>query len=72
MINIKIEDILNKEMSRTEFLGLIGAGILSMVGVTALLKNASEIFGKSSPQKSGMLQYGSDVYGGTKPKDSII
>ncbi len=42
-MNIKIVDILQKEVSRTEFLGLVGAGILSVVGVTALLKNLGDV-----------------------------
>lgn len=70
-MNIKIEDILQKEMSRTEFLGLVGAGLLSMVGVTALLKNLGDIFGKSN-QKSGVLNYGSDNYGGSAGKKNTL
>lgn len=63
-MNIKINDILQKEVSRTEFLGLVGAGLLSAVGVTALLKNLGDVFGKT-PQKSGVLNYGNDNYGGS-------
>lgn len=71
-MNLKIEDILQKEMSRTEFLGLVGAGILSAVGVTALLKNLGDIFGKST-QKQSVLNYGNDSYGGgtAKSKNSL-
>ena len=70
-MNIKIEDMLQKEVSRTEFLGLVGAGLLSLVGVTALLKNLGDVFGKSSP-KTGVLNYGNDNYGGSTGKKNSL
>ena len=69
-MKINVEDILQKEMTRTEFLGLVGAGILSVVGVTSLLKNLSDIFSKSS-SKVSTLGYGGDAHGGTSDKSNM-
>lgn len=62
-MNIKIEELLKKEVSRKEFLGLIGAGILSMVGISGLLKNLNIDLNKKT---SNLPDYGDDVYGGVK------
>lgn len=70
-MNIKIDDILQKEVSRTEFLGLVGAGLLSVVGVTALLKNLGDVFSKSG-QKASTLNYGNDNYGGSTSKKNSL
>ncbi len=69
-MKINVEDMLQKEVTRTEFLGLVGAGILSVVGVTALLKNLSDIFDKSN-SKVSTLGYGGDAYGGTGDKSNM-
>ena len=58
-----IDNILSKEVSRKEFLGLVGASILSLIGITAMLKNIDQTFSKSSKSKQG-LNYGDDLYGG--------
>ncbi len=70
MKNIKINEVLSKEMSRTEFLGLIGAGLLSMIGVTALVKNLGDVFGKIN-NKQNSFNYGNDNYGGSSNKSKL-
>ena len=58
-----IDTILKKEMTRKEFLGMIGLGIISIIGISSLLKNLGEGFSKqigSSPS----LEYGDNIYGG--------
>jgi hypothetical protein len=61
-MNDKIQGLLAKEISRKDFLGLIGAGILSVVGVSTLLKSMGAI--KTSTTQSGDLDYGQSNYGG--------
>jgi hypothetical protein len=63
IMNDKIQDLLAKEISRKDFLGLIGAGILSVVGVSTLLKNIGGI--KTSSVQTKELGYGQSTYGGT-------
>lgn len=70
-MKIDVSEILQKEMSRTEFLGLVGAGLLSMVGITSMLKNLGSLTHKSSP-KSGVLNYGTDNYGGSSTKSQSL
>lgn len=62
-MKLDVTEILKKEMSRTEFLGLVGAGVLSMVGVTSMLKNLGGFFSGTS-SKTGSLDYGMSNYGG--------
>ena len=58
----QIDGILQKEMSRQEFLTLVGAGILSLVGISSLLQMMSH----KTKQQSPSLGYGTSVYGGNK------
>ena len=59
----QIDGILQKEMSRQEFLTLIGAGVLSLVGISSLLNMLST---KSKTQQQEPLGYGMSPYGGQK------
>lgn len=68
-MNIKIDELLKKEVSRKEFLGLIGAGLLSIVGISGLLKNLNIDLNKKTT--SNLLDYGGDVYGGSSQKGPI-
>ncbi len=70
-MKLNITDLLQKEMSRTEFLGLVGAGLLSMIGVTSMLKNLGSFTHKSS-SNSGVLNYGTDNYGGSSSKNQSL
>lgn len=60
-----LDEILQKKMTRTEFLGLIGAGALSVVGITSLLKNLSEGTKKQSGKTAMVDGYGASTYGGS-------
>lgn len=62
-MNDKIQGLLSKEISRKDFLGLIGAGVLSVVGVSTLLKNLGGGLKTNSIQSSN-LDYGQNSYGG--------
>lgn len=64
-MNTKIlQDLLDKRVSRREFLSYIGAGILAVVGITSFLKTIGGHTKKiSEPSKFG---YGGGTYGGKK------
>lgn len=64
-MKLNITDILQKEMSRTEFLGLVGAGLMSMIGVTTMLKNLGVFFSKTNTGV-GNIDYGMNTYGGSE------
>ena len=54
-----LQDLLDKEMDRKEFLTHAGAAVLALVGIAGLLKSLNDIGHKSV--SSG---YGSGSYGG--------
>lgn len=64
-MDIKIDDILNREVSRKEFLAIAATAIISAIGVSSMIKNISGTFSKKGANSSS-LNYGGDVYGGTK------
>ena len=67
-MNKNLQSLLEKEVSRKEFLGLIGASILAVAGVSSLLKNLGlEKLVKNQSTSSPSVGYGGDVYGGNKP-----
>lgn len=57
-----IQTILSKPMNRREFLAHVGAGALTVVGVSGLIRTLSEYTGK--PHR--ISGYGSTSYGGPK------
>ena len=60
----KLNEVLQKKMTRAEFLGLIGASDLSVVGITSLLKNLSDGVDKRSVSPTKSDSYGGSTYGG--------
>ena len=58
-MNLPINELLQKEMSRKDFLRLVGVGLLTIGGVNALLKNFEHL-GKAPKKSAG---YGSSAYG---------
>lgn len=67
-MHIQVEEILQKEMTRLEFLGLIGAGILSVIGVSALIKNVGQSFKTDKPLNTPVGTGSTDSYGGLAKK----
>jgi arginine exporter protein ArgO len=61
--------LLNKEVSRKEFLQHVGIAILALIGVGGLLKTLSES-SKNQLQQSSQsgFGYGSGTYGGIKKR----
>ncbi len=62
-----LDNLSEREMTRKEFLVMLGAGVLSVMGITALFKNLENSFGKNSPakQSTSALNYSDGVYGGS-------
>lgn len=69
MINNKVfQDLLQKEMDRKQFLKVLGAGIMAMIGVTAFLNNLEkisrvEVAPKTVDTHVARKGYGGSVYG---------
>lgn len=57
------QSILEKEISRREFIGMIGLGVVSAIGISSLLKNISDSIGRSSGVHA-KNDYGESLYGG--------
>ncbi len=60
MAQNQLHELMQKEMSRKEFLGIVGFGIASIFGLSTILR----MLGKG-PQHAGR-GYGSSSYGGSK------
>lgn len=60
----KIQEILQQEISRKEFLRYIGIALLGMIGVTSFLNNLSNSLGQQTVQtKKESAGYGYSAYG---------
>lgn len=58
----QLEDIMNKEVTRKEFLATLGFGVASILGFSGIVKF---LFGKGSHnQQRSSLGYGNGAYGG--------
>ncbi len=64
-MNKHVQQLIQKEMTRKEFLTTIGFGLASIMGFSTLLRILGQ--GKRLPQLTNDYGYGSSVYGG--PKD---
>jgi len=60
----KINDLMQKEMTRKEFLATLGFGVATIMGFSSLLS----LFGKKNPwtQQQVAHNYGGGPYGGHK------
>ncbi|HET7302354.1 MAG TPA: hypothetical protein VFI74_03440 [Candidatus Saccharimonadales bacterium] len=59
----QLDNIVNREVTRKEFLATMGFGIASILGFSTLLKL---LFGRGSEQHRSSFGYGDGVYGGRK------
>lgn len=62
---IKLSDLMQKEMTRKEFLATLGFGVATIMGLSSLL----QLLGKKNPltqQQAVSHNYGGGVYGGRK------
>lgn len=58
-----LNTLMQKEMSRKEFLAAISLGVASIFGFSAILKM---LFGKGEQNHTAQAGYGSSAYGGSK------
>jgi hypothetical protein len=58
----QLQGLMQKEMSRKEFLATIGLAIVSIMGFSTLINT---LMGKNHNQQTN-IGYGSNPYGGTK------
>lgn len=60
----QLNNLMQKEMSRKEFIATLGLGIASILGFSSILKM---LFGKGEQQnQSNSFGYGGSAYGGQK------
>lgn len=59
-----LQKLFTKSMNRREFLAHIGAGLLTVVGVSGLISSLVNLNGKPTERRSS--GYGSSGYGGSK------
>jgi len=61
----QIDNVMSREVSRGEFLKLMGAGILGVIGVVGFFRNLHDISPSGSPAKkqSSSGGYGRSAYG---------
>ena len=64
MIQRELQKLFVKDMNRREFLAHVGAGVLTIIGVTGVIKHLTELNGPK--QRSGSVGYGLSAYGGKK------
>lgn len=70
-MNKNLQTVLEKPMNRKQFLGYIGAAVLSVIGVTGMLK--AIMHGGSTPKISHNVKqgYGGSSYGGETANNSL-
>lgn len=61
-MNTQVNEIMQKEMSRKEFLATFGFGVASLFGLGTLLR----LMGHGQNQQVSSMGYGSSTYGGKK------
>ena len=59
----QLQGLMQKEMSRKEFLATIGLGIVTVMGFSTLVNT---LMGSKNNQQQANAGYGSNPYGGTK------
>ena len=60
-----LQKLLNKEVSRKEFLQHVGFAVLALIGASGVIKYLLQDSNRFAKQTSG---FGSGVYGGTKKR----
>lgn len=59
----QLEDMMNREVTRKEFLATVGFGVASILGFSSIIKF---IFGRGNQQQAtSRMGYGSSSYGGS-------
>lgn len=63
MVDLNINDLLQKEVSRKEFLKYIGVAILGVIGITQLLNNLQKSLAPKQIEHKQPTGYGASPYG---------
>ncbi len=64
MVKKELQKLLEKPMNRKQFLAHLGAGALTVIGISGLLKHLVNLGAKPSRQVAD--GYGASAYGGRK------
>lgn len=65
----KINELMQKEMTRKEFLATMGFGVATMLGLSTLM---GLLTGKSNPfQQQSPMGYGTGAYGGEGSRRNV-
>ena len=61
---LKLNDLMQREMTRKEFIATLGFGAATVFGLSGIL----QLLGKQNPlqQQTSRLSYGGGVYGGAR------
>lgn len=59
-----LQEVLNKEVTRREFLMQVGVTLLAVVGITGLLRNFRDSLGVNRPRRQSLQGYGVSTYSG--------
>jgi hypothetical protein len=62
----KLSDLMQKEMTRKEFLATLGFGVATALGFSTLIRLVTG--NDNNPFKQSSVGYGSGAYGGRKPQ----
>jgi Trp operon repressor len=64
---VRINELMEKEMTRKEFLATLGFGVATIMGFSTLL----QLLGKKNPlHQHASYGYGGGAYGGHKPRNA--
>jgi hypothetical protein len=66
-MNSQLQNILHREMSRKEFLAIVGLGLCSLFGVSTIVRLLTA--SGSSAENKSLLGYSSGDYGGPNRAD---
>ena len=66
MIKKELETLVQKEVTRKEFLATLGFGAASLMGLGTIIRILEGKHGFGSQTKAGTNGYGASVYGGLK------
>jgi hypothetical protein len=64
----RFDNILNRKLTRKDFLMTLGMSIVGLIGISSLLGILS---GKGSPTNTSNMTYGSGSYGGDGNKNTL-
>lgn len=65
MMDLKpVQQLLETEMDRKEFLSYLGASLLAVIGISGLIKSIASSLEPTTSKSTTKAGYGGDTYGG--------